>query len=76
MCEYSCIMCLYSDPDYNMDDILSKYTKNNYFRCNHQNSPYFEELVYEDTTCRLFIDEKEYFMMKDRRDKIENLKKR
>jgi hypothetical protein len=74
MVNFSCILCFYSDED-EIATMIGKYTngKKN-MRCSHPNSPNCDELVHEDMTCRLFLDEREYFAMKDRREKLERLK--
>ena len=75
MREDSCIGCMFSERD-EMTNMLSDLPgiHSETMRCVHPSSPYYEELVFEDYSCRQFIDAKEYFKMKDRRENIEELK--
>lgn len=67
-----------------MNCMFSKYTESNiwindltgmdYAKCGHENSPYFEEHVNEEYSCRQFLDSNKYFQQKDRKDKLKNLK--
>lgn len=71
----SCLGCLYSENDdisMLLQDLPGDHS--DMMRCNHPNSPYYEELVFNDTTCRLYINAQEYFKMKDRKENIEDLK--
>ena len=71
--EKSCPYCLYSN--YTETTILmNQWTGNDSMVCNHPNSPLFNEIVNDKKTCRLFIDEKNYFKNRERIDKIEELK--
>jgi len=80
MREDSCIGCLFAEEDSTsimLDDLLEKHGMNmshKSMRCVHPNSPYYEELVYEDVSCRQFIDAQQYFKIKDRQENIEELK--
>jgi len=71
----SCLNCLFSEND-EMSMLLSDLpgTHSETMRCAHPSSPYYEELVFEDYSCRQFIDAQEYFKMKDRNESIEELK--
>jgi len=73
----SCIGCMFSESD-ESTTMLSDLPglDHNVMRCVHPNSPYYEELVFEDTSCRQFMDAKEYFKMKDRQENIEELKEK
>jgi len=75
MREDSCLGCMFSERD-DMTTVLSDLPgiHSETMRCIHPNSPYYEELVFEDTSCRQFLDAKEYFKMKDRQENIEELK--
>ena len=73
--ENNCLECLYSETD----DISILFQDlpgfhNDVVRCKHQNSPYYNELVFDDKTCRLFINAQEYFKLKDRKEYIDELK--
>lgn len=75
MREDSCLRCLFSEND-EMTTMLSDLPGLNRetMRCCHPSSPYYEELVYEDISCRQFVDAQEYFKMKDRAEYIEEIK--
>jgi hypothetical protein len=71
--EKSCLDCLYAN--YSLGTLMIQdLSDHECMKCEHQNSPYFEEVVDERRICRLFIDEKEYFFNKDRVEKIKELK--
>jgi hypothetical protein len=66
---------LYSDPTETsiaLDDLLG----GTHLICNHQNSPYYKEIVSENKSCRLFVDEKEYFKLLDRQDRINEIRRK
>ena len=44
------------------------------YKCKHENSPYYDEYVSENGTCRLFVDAYKYFKIKDRKIAIKELK--
>jgi hypothetical protein len=68
------MMCFYSE-EYNLSELLKKYSNGrNTYRCIHPNSPFFNELVSDKNLCRLYLDEKEYFKMKDRKDRLNEIK--
>ena len=75
MREDSCIGCMFSEDD-SMTMILKDLPglKSDTMRCVHPDSPYYEELVFENYSCRQFIDAYEYFKMKDRHENIEEIK--
>jgi len=75
MREDSCMYCLFS-ADNNITMILKDLpgVHSDSMICEHPNSPYYEELVFEDMSCRQFINAQEYFKMKDRQENIEELK--
>lgn len=77
MREDSCIGCLFSEDD-GMTMILKDIpgTHGEMMRCVHPDSPYFEELVFEDYSCRQYINAKDYFKMKDRQEHIEEIKEK
>lgn len=70
-----CMMCFYSEISEH-SELFKKLNINgkDHYLCTHPNSPFFNELVEEDNYCRLFLDEKEYFKMKDRRERLTELK--
>lgn len=74
----NCTYCLYSTNDSSSILINDMFNKQNitHMKCDHINSPFYEELVTEKTVCRLFIDSQEYFKMKDRRENIEELQRK
>jgi len=77
MREDSCIGCLFAEDD-DMTMLFKDLPglKSETMRCVHPSSPYYEELVFEDTSCRQFVDAKEYFKMKDRQENIAELKEK
>lgn len=77
MREDSCMGCLFSSQD-EMTNMLSDLPglHQDSMRCEHPSSPYYGELVFEDMSCRQFIDAHEYFKMKDRQENIEELKEK
>ena len=75
MMDDSCMGCLFSsDDDISMlfKDIPGQHSDT--MRCEHPSSPYYEELVFEDTSCRQFVNAQEYFKMVDRKENIEEIK--
>lgn len=71
--EKNCLDCLYAN--YSRITILMRDWGNmDCMICEHPNSAFSGELVDETKICKFFIDEKEYFMLKDREEKIFNLK--
>jgi len=69
----NCLGCMFSK---NTESTLfiNDLTGSDHAKCNHENSPYYDELVDDNTSCRLFLDTNKYFMKKDRKDKLDNLK--
>lgn len=71
--EKSCLDCLYAN--YSRITLLMKeFGDRECMKCEHPNSAYFDEIVDETRICKFFIDEKEYFLNKDRTEKIMELK--
>ena len=70
----NCSLCFYSEEKSELTELMQKYSNKQYFKCIHPNSPFYENLVTEDESCRLFMNEKEYFDMKDRKEQLEKLK--
>jgi hypothetical protein len=71
--EKNCLDCLYANYD-EFGLLFGKYLDDDYRKCEHSNSPYFEQIVGSKYICRLFTDEKEYFRNKELREKIIHLK--
>ena len=69
----NCLDCLFADIT-NMTIIMLDIINDDKRICEHPNSPYFKEYVGDDKICRLFVDEKEYFENKDRKEKIDKLR--
>ena len=70
----NCLNCLYSEyteVDMHMNDL----TDSNNMTCKHKNSPYYDENVNNRYFCRLFLDVNKYFLQKDRKEKLNNLKR-
>ena len=71
--EKNCLDCLYAN--YTQAGILfGKYLDDEVRKCENPNSPYYDEIVTEKKSCRLLLDEKEYFRNKDLRDRLIDLK--
>ena len=69
----TCLDCLFAN--YNQSAIIfGKFLDDEHRKCEHPNSPYFEQMVSCKNMCRLFLDEKEYFRNKDLREKLIKLK--
>lgn len=69
-----CPSCMFSE--YTISTIfISDLVKDETDRCvcKHKNSPYYNEVVNDDVTCRLFLDAVIYFKKKDRKDKIDEI---
>jgi hypothetical protein len=71
--EKNCLDCLYANYDEHAI-LFGKYLDGEHRRCEHPNSPYFDQIVSSRNMCRLFVDEKEYFRNKDLREKVIKLK--
>jgi alpha-D-ribose 1-methylphosphonate 5-phosphate C-P lyase len=71
--EKSCLDCLYSNYT-ESTLLLNKWFGDQCMKCEHPNSPYYDEIVNDKKICRLFINEKEYFKNRDREEKIKELK--
>jgi hypothetical protein len=77
MREDSCIGCLFSEDD-GMTMILKDLPgiSQETMRCVHPDSPYYEELVFEDYSCRQYVNAKEYFKMRDRQENLDEIKEK
>lgn len=69
----NCSYCLYS-KDTETSIFLKDMIGHEFSICDHENSPFYNKSVDENKVCRLFINEKHYFLMKDRKDKLNKLK--
>ena len=74
----NCLNCMYSkysETSIFLDDILKECNQqdNQHTTCDNINSQYFNEIVDYNNSCRLFVDEYNYFLLKDRKDKIDKL---
>ena len=67
----SCLECLFLD---NSQSFLIKHL-NEYGKCSHINSPFYNEVVNDNNICRLYENEKDYFRKKDLIEKINKIKK-
>ena len=70
--EENCTTCCYSEFTslIEINNLIGK----EFCRCLHQNSPYYEEVVSDNTTCRLYLDYNQYIKLKDRKEAILNIK--
>jgi len=69
----NCINCMFSyyrESNIYINDFLGY----DHMTCDHENSPYYKESVNEEMCCRQFLDSNKYFLRKDRKDKLDNLK--
>lgn len=71
----NCLGCLFAGIS-DVTILMLDLTNNDSRVCEHPNSPYYKEYVDDTKTCRLYIDEKEYFENKDRKEKIDKLNDR
>jgi hypothetical protein len=60
----------YTETNILINDLIGS----NFAKCGHENSPYYEESVNEEISCRQFLDSNKYFLKQDRKDKLNNLK--
>ena len=67
-----CINCMYSEYTETILHI-NDLTDSNCTKCNHPNSPFYNEIIDYNNTCRLFLDSIKYFKQKDRKEKIEEI---
>lgn len=70
--EEYCKNCMYSENS--SIDYLIEMTGDDICKCNHPNSPYFERIIKDINSCRLFFDYNEYIKMKDRKEIVIKLK--
>lgn len=69
----NCLYCMFSEYS-EINIMINDMTDSDNTTCRHENSPYYNEMVDENKSCRLFLDSNKYFLRKDRKDKLENLK--
>lgn len=69
----NCLNCFYSKLTETVI-MINDITGSEHAKCDHENSAFYNELVNEETTCRLFLDYNKYILKKDRKEKIEELK--
>jgi hypothetical protein len=69
----NCSNCMFSEYT-EFGIIFNDLTHSNYMKCNHKNSPYYNDSVNEEYSCRQFLDSNKYFKQQDRKDKLNNLK--
>ncbi len=69
----NCSNCMFSQYT-ELNIIFNDLTDSNYMKCNHENSPYYNESVNDEYSCRHFLDSNKYFKQLDRKDKLNNLK--
>lgn len=69
----NCLICMFS-KNTETNIWINDLTGSDYVKCNHENSPYYGESVNEEYSCRQFLDSNKYFLKKDRKDKLDNLK--
>lgn len=74
MIKDNCIDCMFSE---NTESTLfiNELTHSDHAKCNHINSPYYNELVNEDMSCRLFLDYAKYIKQVDRKERLEELRR-
>lgn len=67
-----CKNCLYSDSTslIHLGDLMGE----TIYKCTHENSPYYDSIVNENNSCRLFVDYEEYIKLKDRKESIITIK--
>ena len=64
----NCTDCLYAEES------TSFVVKTDFlYKCQHENSPYYNELVFDTQSCRYFVDYENYIKLKDRKEAIINL---
>jgi len=78
MVKNNCIDCMYSElteSSMMINDLMEVNSNIVYAKCNHLNSPFYDEIVNGEQTCRLFLDTSKYFLRKDRKDKLDEINK-
>lgn len=72
--EETCSNCFYSDSTslIPIGDLLNE----TIYKCTHINSPYYNEIVGKEHSCRLYLDYEEYIKLKDRKESIIKIKNR
>ena len=74
MIKDNCIGCMFSE---NTEStlFLNDFTDSENAKCNHINSPYYDERVSENMTCRLYLDYAKYSKQQDRKERLEELRR-
>ena len=67
----TCDCCLFSEKCYTFSELIPD---SDYYKCKHENSAFYDNLVSSDNTCRLFEDANDYFKKVDRKNKLNTLK--
>lgn len=68
----NCINCMYSEYTKSTIMINDRFDQE-YMKCTHQNSPFYDEFVNDKISCRLYVDSEKYFLRKDRKDKLDKI---
>jgi len=68
----NCLHCMFSEYT-EFGIMFNDLTNSDYMKCNHENSPYYNETVSDKYTCHHFLDSKKYFNKKDRMEKLNKL---
>ena len=68
----NCSDCMFSEYS-EINIMINEHTGHDNSTCVHENSPYYNEMVNEDKSCRQFLDTNKYFKQRDRKDKLDNL---
>jgi hypothetical protein len=69
----NCLDCLFADIT-SVTIMMLDLTNEDSRICEHPNSPMHKRYVNDNKCCKFYVDEKEYFCNKDRKDKIDKLK--
>lgn len=70
----NCTKCSYSETASLIN--ISRLDGNSFYKCLNENSPYYNNIVSDKQTCRLYIDYDKYLNLKDRKESILNIKNR
>ena len=69
----NCMNCMFSEYS-EINIYINDLAGCNNSTCVNENSPYYNEIVNENKSCRSFLNSDKYFKNKDRKDKLDNLK--
>lgn len=70
--EDNCLNCLYSEET-DFTQLMNKVSHHENMICKHDNSPYYNKVVDELTSCRLYVNSIEFFKLKDRKNNIKEI---